>query len=632
MTQPICLNQNASFTTIPSPRSVFGCFIESGFGRQVSGMWAEMLFNRAFRRVPPYKAPTWFWLGIDSSLYGPDAPFWHSGYEEYDWEDIGKPVREYTLGNLTYKGKTSLLVTNPLEGEACGLRQRGIRLEAGREYVLTLTAGLLGELSQAGLNGFGDTVESEKVLPLRIRLGKTCFEAGLTAPVRKFEFSFAAPESGSFTLSLSFSFQGTVVFAASSLMPADAVGGWRREIVDSMRTLGLGPVRFPGGCFTSFFDWEASIGPRDEREPQESHYWGGLEENDVGIDEFLFLSREVGFEPQITFNMMTSSPFKARQLVEYCNAPESEGMGRLRALNGHREPYGVKLFEMDNEPARKWTAEQYARKCAEFAAEMRLADPSIRFLFAAYAYPPEALPKMLEIAGNDVNYVVYRDGSPKFVRKLLPVIEAWNAAHGTSIRLANTEWLAPCSSPEPFERLGVSQHFSWHSEITNNYDDMIPTHERSWNYALNGAQRLLEYLSYGGMFAHANFNNMTNTWGQNLIEASKEKVWLSGMGKVFAFFAERYTPSRASEAGTGSETLYALETKDEKGRKKLWLVNHASKACEVVLPAEYRGRVSGLVGKGRLWGEEAERKNVSEIRMPASEVLSVPGLSFLCVE
>ena len=52
-------------------------------------------------------------------------------------------------------------------------------------------------------------------------------------------------------------------------------------------------------------------------------YWGGLEENDVGLDEFLLLSRLVGFEPPICFNMMTSDPFKARQLVEYLNATET---------------------------------------------------------------------------------------------------------------------------------------------------------------------------------------------------------------------------------------------------------------------------------------------------------------------
>ena len=172
-----------------------------------------------------------------------------------------------------------------------------------------------------------------------------------------------------------------------------------------------------------------------------SFYWGGLEENDVGLGEFLHLSRLVGFEPQICFNMMTSDPFKARQLVEYLNAPETVGMGRRRMLNGNPEPYGVRLFEMDNEPGRKWTARQYAQKCVEFAREMRLADPGIELMLAAYAYDPELLPMMLEIAGKEIQYVIYRQGNPEFVHQILPVIREYNRKNGTDLKLVNTEWL-----------------------------------------------------------------------------------------------------------------------------------------------------------------------------------------------
>lgn len=142
----------------------------------------------------------------------------------------------------------------------------------------------------------------------------------------------------------------------------------------------------------------------------------------MGLDEFLQLSQLVGFEPQLCFNMMTSEPFKARQMVEYLNAPENVGMGRLRMQNGHKEPYGVRLFEMDNEPGRKWTACQYAEECVKFAREMRLADPDIELMMAAYTYSPDLLPDMLEIAGKDIQYVIYRQGDPDFVHKILPVI------------------------------------------------------------------------------------------------------------------------------------------------------------------------------------------------------------------
>ena len=57
-----------NWTQKPVDRRIFGNFIESGFGRQVNGMWSEMLYNRAFRDVPAIKIATWEWLGLDLSL------------------------------------------------------------------------------------------------------------------------------------------------------------------------------------------------------------------------------------------------------------------------------------------------------------------------------------------------------------------------------------------------------------------------------------------------------------------------------------------------------------------------------------------------------------------------------------
>lgn len=121
------------WTKEPAGRRIFGNFIESGFGRQVNGMWSEMLYNRAFRDVPAIKIATWEWLGLDKEHYNSNAPFWHSGYEENDWEVIGAPEQEHTCGTHTYKGMTSLLLKNT-DGSECGLLQKGLHLQKGKRY------------------------------------------------------------------------------------------------------------------------------------------------------------------------------------------------------------------------------------------------------------------------------------------------------------------------------------------------------------------------------------------------------------------------------------------------------------------------------------------------------------------
>ena len=620
------------WTETPVDRRIFGNFIESGFGRQVTGLWSEMLYNRAFRDVPAMKIATWEWLGLDEEHYNENAPFWHSGYEENDWQVIGNPVKEHTCGTHTYKGTTSLLLENR-EGEECGLVQKGIHLKRGRAYRFRIFAGIRGNMSEAGLNGFGDTIHSEKEEVLNVSIGEQKNTFALTTVPRLYEWELEAGADEETEVRLTFSFKGTLLLSFASLMPTDSPGGWRADVIERLKEAAPSVVRFPGGCFVSFYDWESSIGDRDKREPQPSFYWGGLEENDVGLDEFLELSELVGFEPQICFNMMTSEPFKARQMVEYLNAPENVGMGRLRMLNGHREPYGVKLFEMDNEPGRKWTACQYAQKCVEFAEEMRLADPDIELMMAAYAYPPELLPEMLKIAGKSIQYVIYRQGDPEFVHRILPVIREYNRQNGTGLRLVNTEWLPSSHSSEPFEDPKMPLDFRWHGEITNDYSNIFGVQQISWNYALNGAHRLLDYISYGGEFALANFNNMCNTWGQNIIEATKDSCYLSCMGKVFAMFAKVFEPCRAASVETGEEKLFALATRTESGKRQLYLINHSGEEHEVVLPEGSWVLSAGIRGTARMAHETKYESCVASL--PSGMVdrkITIPKLSFLCLE
>lgn len=591
---------NGPWTDKPSSKEIFGNFIESGFGRQVSGMWAEMLYNRAFRKVPPYQQATWEWLGLDAAHYHAAAPFWHSGYEENDWELVGAPVASHTCGTHTYKGSTSLMLENRTPGQTCGLRQVGLHLQAGRAYQFRLFAGVRGDLGGAGLNGFGASVQEGKEQTLRVRIGEQETAFALSPVCARFDWQFTAAKTEVADIVLSFDFAGTLLLSCASLMPADNLGGWRRDVVEKLRQVQPSVVRFPGGCFVSFYNWESSIGDPDTREPQPSYYWGGLEENDVGLDEFLHLAGLVGFAPQMCFNMMTSSPFKARQLVEYLNAPQEVGMGRLRMLNGHAAPYGVKLFEMDNEPGRKWTAEQYAKQCVAFAREMRLADPHIQLMLAAYSYDPACLPTLLQIAGKDVDYIIYRQGDPAFASQVLPVLRRYNEANGTKLRLVNTEWLPSCDSIEPFEDPGVPMHFSWHAEISNDYRKIFGVQQQSWNYALNGAHRLLDYISYGGDFALANFNNMCNTWGQNVIEASKDGCALSCMGQVFALFGRTFQPCVAAKVDTGDSRLFALLTKSADGCEQLYVVNHSGSAITARLPQGEWQVQDGLRGERRL--------------------------------
>ena len=378
-----------------------------------------------------------------------------------------------------------------------------------------------------------------------------------------------------------------------SLMPSDNVKGWRRDVVELLKEVRVPIMRFPGGCFVSFYDWEKTVGPRGLREPQDSHYWGGLEENDVGLDEICDLAEEVGFDLQLCFNMMSSTPYKARQMVEYLNAPADVGMGRLRALNGHPEPRNVKYFEMDNETDRKWTPEAYARAAVEFIREMRLADPSIEFMMQGYRFDEDKIRAMLDIAGGDINYLIHRKGEPDFVREQLSLIADYNRDSGNHVRLVNTEWLAGFTPLHPLTEEAapevVDGKLGRYGGLGGDYRYSFSYSQQCWYYALLAAIRCLNNMSYGGEFVSANFNNCCNTWGQNIIEASKNGAWLSCAGEVFRLLGEYFREdARAQDYDTGRGDLRVLKLVSGDG-ETLYLVNDSPESLETAFPGAWKG-------------------------------------------
>jgi len=67
--------------------------------------------------------------------------------------------------------------------------------------------------------------------------------------------------------------------------------------------------------------------------------------------------------------------------VRYLNDPPTTEWGRLRASNGHPEPHGVKLFQIDNEPMNNgFTPEKYAEIVNIYGSRLRAIAPQARIV------------------------------------------------------------------------------------------------------------------------------------------------------------------------------------------------------------------------------------------------------------
>jgi alpha-N-arabinofuranosidase len=159
-------------------------------------------------------------------------------------------------------------------------------------------------------------------------------------------------------------------------------GGIRQALVDHMRRLPPGAIRWPGGCFADSYDWRDGIGPRASR-PRRTNFWEGAmaklpdgpgkyDPNHFGTNDFIRLCRLVRSEPYIAANLRSLSAKDFYQWVEYCNSPAgSSTLAEQRAAGGDRDPFRVRFWGVGNESwgcGGNFTPEEYATEYRRFTA------------------------------------------------------------------------------------------------------------------------------------------------------------------------------------------------------------------------------------------------------------------------
>ena len=186
--------------------------------------------------------------------------------------------------------------------------------------------------------------------------------------------------------------EGVFWIGAVSLMPADNFHGLRRDVVDLLKSLKPGCLRWPGGCFAEYYVWADGLRPVDQRPPLGPAQWGGLlpdtdgyDNHEIGIDEFIALCREVNGQPLITIRYGQGSPEEAAAWVEYCNGGLETRWGKVRAARGHARPYSVKYWYVGNEISGiSLVTNKDPKVCAvvscRFAEAMKKADSSVELI------------------------------------------------------------------------------------------------------------------------------------------------------------------------------------------------------------------------------------------------------------
>ena len=539
----------------PISKYIYGQFIEH-LGRCIyGGIWAEMIEDRKF--------------------YDP------VGHERSPWKALGAVVMNETR---PFVGQHTPRIAAEGNGEPAGIVQEGLGLREGKEYV--------GYVWLKGVLG-ADPVHVNLVWGDRPDDGQTITIDELPGPYAKFPLKFTAgADTDDGRLMIISKGNGTFHVGTVSLMPADNIQGFRRDTLALLRELDSPIYRWPGGNFVSGYDWEDGIGDRDRRPPRKNPAWLGVEHNDVGVHEFIALCRLLDTEPYIAVNSGFGDVAASVEEVQYVNGSADTPMGKLRAENGHPEPFEVKWWSIGNEMYGGWQLghmplEQYIAKHNRFAKAMRAEDPSIK-LIAVGSIGPWSEGMMSECADqmdslSEHFYCQEIPGLASHVKQIPDAVRRIADAHrryrrefdslkGKDIRIALDEWNY-WYGPHVFGELGTRYFLK---------------------DALGIAAGLHEYARQSDIYLMANYAQTVNVIG--CIKTSKTDATFATTGLVLKLYRKHFGTVPLTVA-TQSPLDVAAALSDDGKTLTIGIVNPTMTALE--LPLSIEG--VKLTGAGVRW-------------------------------
>ncbi|MCL6603140.1 MAG: alpha-N-arabinofuranosidase [Paenibacillus sp.] len=161
--------------------------------------------------------------------------------------------------------------------------------------------------------------------------------------------------------------------------------GFREDVLELIKELKVPIVRYPGGNFVSGYNWEDSVGPKNERKRRLELAWRTIETNEFGFNEFVDWAKKANTEVMMAINLGTRGIDAARNILEYSNHPSGTYWSDLRREHGYEKPHGIKTWCLGNEMDGPWqighkTAHEYGRIAQESAKVMKWVDPTIELV------------------------------------------------------------------------------------------------------------------------------------------------------------------------------------------------------------------------------------------------------------
>lgn len=379
-THNVTLNVNLAKPVAEADSRMYGVFFEDiNFGAD-GGLYAELVKNRSFDF--PQHLTGWTAFGSvsveNASPCFERNPFYAhitnngeltgSGIDNEGFRGIGlkqNATYSFSLYGRTAQGATATLDVELVGADGQTLTKQQVKISSAdwKKYTLTLTA------------------------------PRTEAKARLRVVMRE---------------------KGTADVDHVSLFPTDTwkgrEGGLRRDLVEALRDLHPGVMRFPGGCvvegnsLATRYQWKNTVGPVENR-PLNENRWNYTfkyrafpdyyQTCGLGFFEFFQLCEDIGARPLPILSVGLSCQYESHEqvpldslqpyiddaldLIEFANGSATSAWGKVRAAMGHPEPFGLEFIGIGNE---QWGRE-YVERLEPFVKAIRKKYPNIKIVGSA---------------------------------------------------------------------------------------------------------------------------------------------------------------------------------------------------------------------------------------------------------
>ncbi len=321
------------------------------------------------------------------------------GFEGSDFETYWSPEGQATLVKNQSVNGTSCVRLAPQEGVA-GIDQGRFYFQEGVSYDGSLWVLYSGTVELV-LKFTDDDGNSIAEIPVNLQ-GKDWHE---------YSFAFTADQTvRNGHLEIQAGGSGEVFIDFISLMPSEVRkrGMLRPDLLQSMKDLAPPFLRWPGGSFASIYKWKDGIGPHVKRKFNPNSIWGDYSDYyGFGTEEYMELCKQLGTEPMVVLKATSADPEElknAMDWVHYLIDPPTTDWGKIRAKNGHPEPYRIPYFQIDNEPMNHGLSpEEYAEIVNVYGSRLRNIAPDSRIVACGQKRSNDMIwtQKLVDIAGEN---------------------------------------------------------------------------------------------------------------------------------------------------------------------------------------------------------------------------------------